>query len=282
VTATRPVRIGAVTIGGGAPLALIGGPCAIENEKHALMMAERLQRVTAAAGVPFIYKSSYDKANRSSIHAYRGPGLVEGLRILRKVKDETGLGLLSDVHDVSEVAPAAAVLDVLQVPAFLCRQTDLIVACARSGRPVNVKKGQFVAPRDMINVVEKVRASGSEDLLLTERGSSFGYNNLVVDFRGLPIMRSFGYPVVFDATHSVQLPGGQGDRSGGERQYVQALARAAVAVGVDALFMEIHEDPDRTLDDGRPLSDGPNMLRLDDLPRLLDEIRAIAAGPGRG
>jgi 2-dehydro-3-deoxyphosphooctonate aldolase (KDO 8-P synthase) len=281
VTATRPVRIGAVTIGGGAPLALIGGPCAIENEKHALMMAERLQRVTATAGVPFIYKSSYDKANRSSIHAYRGPGLVEGLRILQKVKDETGLGLLSDVHDVSEVAPAAAVLDVLQVPAFLCRQTDLIVACARSGRPVNVKKGQFVAPRDMVNVVEKVRASGGEDLLLTERGTSFGYNNLVVDFRGLPIMRSFGYPVVFDATHSVQLPGGQGDRSGGERQYVQALARAAVAVGIDALFMEIHEDPDRTLDDGRPLSDGPNMLRLDDLPRLLDEIRAIAAGPGR-
>jgi 2-dehydro-3-deoxyphosphooctonate aldolase (KDO 8-P synthase) len=281
VTATRPVRIGAVTIGGGAPLALIGGPCAIENEKHALMMAERLQRVTATAGVPFIYKSSYDKANRSSIHAYRGPGLVEGLRILQKVKDETGLGLLSDVHDVSEVAPAAAVLDVLQVPAFLCRQTDLIVACARSGRPVNVKKGQFVAPRDMVNVVEKVRASGGEDLLLTERGTSFGYNNLIVDFRGLPIMRSFGYPVVFDATHSVQLPGGQGDHSGGERQYVQALARAAVAVGIDALFMEIHEDPDRTLDDGRPLSDGPNMLRLDDLPRLLDEIRAIAAGPGR-
>ena len=281
MTTTRPVRIGSITIGGGAPLALIGGPCAIENDKHALMMAERLQRVTAAAGVPFIYKSSYDKANRSSVHSYRGPGLVEGLRILQKVKDETGLAVLSDVHDVSEVAPAAAVLDVLQVPAFLCRQTDLIVACARSGRPVNVKKGQFVSPRDMINVVEKVRWAGSEDLLLTERGSSFGYNNLVVDFRGLPIMRGLGYPVVFDATHSVQLPGGQGDRSGGERQYVQALARAAVAVGVDALFMEIHEDPDRTLEDGRPLSDGPNMLRLDDLPRLLDEIRAIAAGPGR-
>jgi 2-dehydro-3-deoxyphosphooctonate aldolase (KDO 8-P synthase) len=281
VTRTRAVRIGAVTIGGGAPLALIGGPCAIENEKHALMVAERLRRMTGDAGVPFIYKSSYDKANRSSIHSYRGPGLVEGLRILQKVKDETGLAVLSDVHDVSEVAPAAQVLDVLQVPAFLCRQTDLIVACARSGRPVNVKKGQFVAPRDMVNVVEKVRASGSEDLLLTERGSSFGYNNLVVDFRGLPIMRGFGYPVVFDATHSVQLPGGQGDRSGGERQYVQALARAAVAVGVDALFMEIHEDPDRTLDDGRPLSDGPNMLRLDDLPRLLDELRAIAAGPAR-
>ena len=281
MTATRPVRIGAVTIGGGAPLALIGGPCAIENEKHALMMAERLQRVTAAAAVPFVYKSSYDKANRSSVHSYRGPGLTEGLRILKKVKEETGLAVLSDVHDVSEVGPAARVLDVLQVPAFLCRQTDLIVACARSGRPVNVKKGQFVAPRDMANVVEKVRWAGSEDLLLTERGSSFGYNNLIVDFRGLPIMRAFGYPVVFDATHSVQLPGGQGDRSGGERQYVQALARAAVAVGVDALFMEIHEDPDRTLEDGRPLSDGPNMLRLDDLPRLLDEIRAIAVGGGR-
>jgi 2-dehydro-3-deoxyphosphooctonate aldolase (KDO 8-P synthase) len=281
VTATRPVRIGAITIGGGAPLALIGGPCAIENEKHALMMAERLQRLTADAAVPFIYKSSYDKANRSSVHSYRGPGLTEGLRILKKVKEETGLAVLSDVHDVSEVAPAAQVLDVLQVPAFLCRQTDLIVACARSGRPVNVKKGQFVAPRDMINVVEKVRSAGNEDLLLTERGSSFGYNNLVVDFRGLPIMRAFGYPVVFDATHSVQLPGGQGDRSGGERQRLQALARAAVAVGIDGLFMEIHEDPDRTLEDGRPLSDGPNMLRLDDLPRLLDEIRAIAAGPGR-
>lgn len=281
MSGTRAVSVGAVTVGGGAPLALIGGPCAIENEKHALMMAERLQRVTAAAGVPFVYKSSYDKANRSSLHGYRGPGLVEGLRILKKVKDETGLAVLSDVHDVSEVTPAAAVLDVLQVPAFLCRQTDLIVACARSGRPVNVKKGQFLAPRDMANVVEKVRASGSEDLLLTERGTSFGYNNLIVDFRGLPIMRSFGYPVIFDATHSVQLPGGQGDRSGGERQYVRALARAAVAVGVDGLFMEIHEDPDRTLDDGRPLSDGPNMLRLDDLPRLLDEIRAIAAGPGR-
>ncbi|HEY7654587.1 MAG TPA: 3-deoxy-8-phosphooctulonate synthase [Methylomirabilota bacterium] len=281
MTATRPVRVGAVTIGGGAPLALIGGPCAIENEKHALMVAERLQRLTAEAGVPFIYKSSYDKANRSSVHSYRGPGLTEGLRILKKVKAETGLAVLSDVHDVSEVAPAAQVLDVLQVPAFLCRQTDLIVACARSGRPVNVKKGQFVAPRDMANVVEKVRSAGSEDLLLTERGSSFGYNNLVVDFRSLPIMRAFGYPVIFDATHSVQLPGGQGDRSGGERQYVQALARAAVAVGIDALFMEIHEDPDRTLEDGRPLSDGPNMLRLDDLPRLLDEIRAIGAGLGR-
>ena len=274
---TTAVQVGPVTIGGGAPLALIGGPCAIENEAHARMTAERLARIASDRGTPFIYKSSYDKANRSSVRSYRGPGLVEGLRILKRVKDETGLPVLSDVHDVSEVAPAAQVLDVLQVPAFLCRQTDLVVACAKSGRPVNVKKGQFVAPRDMINVVEKVRSAGSQDLLLTERGTSFGYNNLVVDFRGLPIMRDLGYPVVFDATHSVQLPGGQGDRSGGERQYVQALARAAVAVGVDALFMEMHEDPDRTLEDGRPLSDGPNMLRLDDLPRLLAELSGIGA-----
>jgi 2-dehydro-3-deoxyphosphooctonate aldolase (KDO 8-P synthase) len=278
---TRAVKIGPVSIGGSGRLALIGGPCAIEDEKHALMVAERLLRITSAAQVPFIYKSSYDKANRSSVHSYRGPGLKEGLRILRRVKEVLGLPVLSDVHDVSEVGPAAEVLDVLQVPAFLCRQTDLILACARSGRPVNVKKGQFLAPRDMQNVVEKVRFAGSDDLLLTERGTSFGYNNLVVDFRSLPIMRAWGYPVVFDATHSVQLPGGHGDRSGGERQYVQALARAAVAVGVDALFMEIHEDPDRTLPDGRPLSDGPNMLRLDDLPPLLAELAVIAGGGGR-
>ncbi|HET7874653.1 MAG TPA: 3-deoxy-8-phosphooctulonate synthase [Methylomirabilota bacterium] len=281
MTVTRAVTIGPVIIGGGRPLVLIGGPCAIESEKHALMMAERLQRITSDAAVPFIYKSSYDKANRSSVHSYRGPGLKEGLRVLGRVKEATGLPVLSDVHDVSEVEPAAQVLDVLQVPAFLCRQTDLVVACARSGRPVNVKKGQFLAPRDMANVVEKIRWAGSEDILLTERGTSFGYNNLVVDFRGLPVLRALGYPVVFDATHSVQLPGGAGDRSGGERQYVQALARAAVAVGVDALFMEIHEDPDRTLPDGRALSDGPNMLRLDDLPRLLEELAAIAATLGR-
>jgi 2-dehydro-3-deoxyphosphooctonate aldolase (KDO 8-P synthase) len=277
---TRPVTIAGLTIGGGAPLALIGGPCAIEDERHTLMMAERLQRMTADARVPFIYKSSYDKANRSSVHSYRGPGLKEGLRILARVKEATGLPVLSDVHDVAEVEPAAEVLDVLQVPAFLCRQTDLLLACGRTRRPVNVKKGQFMAPRDMGNVVEKIRSTGNEAILLTERGTSFGYNNLVVDFRGLPIMRGFGYPVVFDATHSVQLPGGAGDRSGGERQYVQALARASVSVGVDALFMEIHEDPDRTLPDGRPLSDGPNMLRLDDLPRLLDEILAIASSLG--
>lgn len=279
--ATRPVTVAGVTIGGGAPLALIGGPCAIEDERHALMMAERLRRMTAAARVPFIYKSSYDKANRSSVHSYRGPGLKEGLRILARVKETSGLPVLSDVHDVSEVGPAAEVLDVLQVPAFLCRQTDLLLACGATRKPVNVKKGQFLAPRDMGNVVDKIRSTGNEAILLTERGTSFGYNNLVVDFRGLPIMRAFGYPVIFDATHSVQLPGGAGDRSGGERQYVQALARAAISVGVDALFMEIHEDPDRTMPDGRPLSDGPNMLRLDDLPRLLDELAAISQGLGK-
>jgi 2-dehydro-3-deoxyphosphooctonate aldolase (KDO 8-P synthase) len=274
---TRTVWIGPLPVGGGHPMLLIGGPCAIESETHALMTAERLARIAGDRKVPFVYKSSYDKANRSSVNSYRGPGLIEGLRILRRVKETLGLPVLSDVHQVSEVDPAAEVLDVIQIPAFLCRQTDLILAAAATGKPVNVKKGQFVAPRDMKNVVDKILSKGNEGILLTERGTSFGYNNLVVDMRGLADMRAFGYPVVFDATHSVQLPGGAGDRSGGERQYVPALARAATAVGIDALFMEMHEDPDRTLPDGRPLSDGPNMLRIDDLPRLLDELTGIAA-----
>jgi len=269
------VQIGGVAIGDGAPLALIGGPCAIENEKHALMTAERLAGIAAEQKVGFIYKSSYDKANRSSVKSYRGPGLVEGLRILRKVRDTVGVPVLSDVHQVSEVEPAAEVLDVLQIPAFLCRQTDLILAAARTGKPVNVKKGQFAAPRDMKNVVDKVLSAGNRQVLLTERGTTFGYNNLVVDLRGLADMQALGVPVVFDATHSVQLPGGAGDRSAGERVYVPALARAAVAFGVDALFMEMHEDPDRTMADGQPLSDGPNMLRIDDLPRLLEQLRGI-------
>ena len=273
---TREVTISRdVTIGGRRPLALIGGPCAIENEKHALMTAERLVAIAAERKVPFIYKSSYDKANRSSVRSYRGPGLVDGLRILKKVRDAVGVPVLSDIHQVSEVAPAAEVLDVLQIPAFLCRQTDLVLAVAQTGKPINVKKGQFVAPGDMKNVVDKILSKGNESIVLTERGTSFGYHNLVVDMRGLADMRDLGYPVVFDATHSVQLPGGAGDRSGGERKYVPALARAAVAFGVDALFMEMHEDPDRTLADGRPLSDGPNMLRIDDLPRLLDELLTI-------
>ena len=267
--------MGGIRIGGGQPLVLIGGPCAIENEKHALMTAERLTAIAATRRVPFIYKSSYDKANRSSVQSYRGPGLTEGLRILKTVREAVGVPVLSDVHQISEIGPAAEVLDVLQIPAFLCRQTDLLLAAGRAGKPVNVKKGQFVAPRDMGNVVEKILSTGNPEVLLTERGTSFGYNNLVVDFRALADMREIGYPVVFDATHSVQLPGAAGNRSGGERKYVPALARAAVAFGIDALFMEMHEDPDRTLPDGRPLSDGPNMLRIDDLPRLLDEILAI-------
>jgi 2-dehydro-3-deoxyphosphooctonate aldolase (KDO 8-P synthase) len=277
---TAIVRIGSVTIGGGAPLALIGGPCAIENEEHALMTAERLAAIAADRNVGFIYKSSYDKANRSSVRSYRGPGLVEGLRILKKVRDTLRVPVLSDVHDVAEVGPAADVLDVLQIPAFLCRQTDLLVAAGRTGRPVNVKKGQFVAPRDMRHVVDKILSTGNRAILLTERGATFGYNNLVVDMRSLADMRALGVPVVFDATHSVQLPGAAGDRSGGERHYVPALARAAVAFGVDALFMEMHEDPDRTMPDGQPLSDGPNMLRIDELPALLGQLRGIEKALG--
>jgi 2-dehydro-3-deoxyphosphooctonate aldolase (KDO 8-P synthase) len=265
------VAIGRVEVGGAAPLALLAGPCAIESETHALQMAERLVRATCDAGVPFIYKSSYDKANRSAVASYRGPGLAEGLRILDRVRRAFGCPVMSDVHLPSEVEPAAEVLDLLQVPAFLCRQTDLVLACGRSGKAVNVKKGQFLAPWDMANVVTKLRSTGCEDVLLTERGASFGYNNLVVDFRSLAVMRGFGVPVVFDATHSVQLPGGEGTRSGGERRYVTALARAAVAFGVDALFMEVHEDPDRAP------SDGPTMLPLGWLPALLAEVRAIDA-----
>jgi 2-dehydro-3-deoxyphosphooctonate aldolase (KDO 8-P synthase) len=267
--ATRSVPVGPVRIGGGHPLALLAGPCAIENEAHALRTAETLVSIAADAGVPFVYKSSYDKANRSSARSYRGPGLRDGLRILRRVRDTFGCPVLSDVHQPDEVPAAAEVLDLVQVPAFLCRQTDLVLACARSGRPVNVKKGQFLAPWDMRNVVEKLRSEGCEDILLTERGATFGYNNLVVDFRGLRVMQSFGVPVVFDATHSVQLPGGEGTRSGGEREYVEPLARAAVAFGVDAVFMEVHEDPDRAP------SDGPTMLPLARLPRLLQDLCAI-------
>ena len=277
IAPSRVVAVGEIRVGGGHPLVLIGGPCAIENEKHALMTAERLAGIAAGRRVPFIYKSSYDKANRSSIDGYRGPGLREGLRILRRVREAVGVPVLSDVHDVSQVEPAAEVLDVLQVPAFLARQTDLVLAIARTGKVVNVKKPQFVAPEDMAYVVAKIRSTGNAAIILTERGTSFGYHNLVVDMRGLLRMRALGYPIVFDATHSVQLPGARGDRSGGERQFVPALARAAVAVGVDALFMEMHEDPDRTMPDGRPLSDGPNMLRIDDLPALLDQILAIRA-----
>jgi 2-dehydro-3-deoxyphosphooctonate aldolase (KDO 8-P synthase) len=265
----RPVTIGSITIGAGHPLALIGGPCAIESEGFMLNLAARLRDITAKAGVPFIFKSSYDKANRTSIRSYRGPGLQAGLEILQKVKESVGVPVLSDVHAVEEVEPASEVLDVLQIPAFLCRQTDLVVAAAQTGKPVNVKKGQFLAPWDAQNIVEKIRSAGNEAVLLTERGVSFGYNNLVADMRSLVVLRSFGVPVVFDATHSVQLPGGAGTASSGQREFVPYLARAAVATGCDALFMEIHPDPDRAP------SDGPNMLRLDDLPALLAQVTQI-------
>jgi 2-dehydro-3-deoxyphosphooctonate aldolase (KDO 8-P synthase) len=265
----HPVTIGSTTIGTGYPLALICGPCAIEGESFMLDVATRLRDIAAKAGVPFIFKSSYDKANRTSIHSYRGPGLQKGLEILQKIRDVVGVPVLSDVHTVEEVKPAAEVLDVLQIPAFLCRQTDLVVAAARTGKPVNVKKGQFLAPWDTQNIVEKVRSVGNDQVLLTERGASFGYNNLVVDMRSLVVMRSFDVPVVFDATHSVQLPGGAGTASSGQREFVPHLARAAVATGCDALFMEIHPDPDHAP------SDGPNMLRLEDLPALLAQITQI-------
>jgi 2-dehydro-3-deoxyphosphooctonate aldolase (KDO 8-P synthase) len=265
----HPVTVGSIIIGEGHPLVLIGGPCAVEGEAFMLDVAARLRDITAKAGVPFIFKSSYDKANRTSIRSYRGPGLHEGLDILQKIKDTVGVPVLSDVHAVEEVGPVAEVLDVIQIPAFLCRQTDLVVAAARTGRPVNVKKGQFLAPWDTQNIVEKVRAVGNECVLLTERGASFGYNNLVADMRSLVIMRGFGVPVVFDATHSVQLPGGAGTASSGQREFVPHLARAAVGTGCDALFMEIHPDPDHAP------SDGPNMLRLDDLPGLLAQVTQI-------
>jgi len=268
---TTKVRIGGLEIGGGAPLALIAGPCVIESEEVTLRIAERLRQVCRAAGVGLIFKASFDKANRSSIHSYRGPGLEEGLRILARVKQEFGLPLISDIHEVGQVNAAAEVLDLLQIPAFLCRQTDLLVAAAASGLPVNVKKGQFMAPLDMRNVLNKLTEGGAQQVMLTERGSSFGYNNLVVDMRSLALMRDLGPPVVFDATHAVQLPGGAGTTSSGQRQFVSTLSRAAVGAGVDALFWEVHENPDQAL------CDGANSLALQQLPQLLGEVLAIDA-----
>ncbi|BCS53739.1 3-deoxy-8-phosphooctulonate synthase [Geobacter sp. SVR] len=268
---TREIVIGNAKIGGNRPLALIAGPCVIESEEATLRHAERLMAICNGVSMPLIFKASYDKANRTSIGAFRGPGLHEGLRILARVKESLGLPVLSDIHSIEQVAPAAQVLDVLQIPAFLCRQTDLLVAAANSGRVVNVKKGQFLAPWDMKNVAGKLAASGNENIILTERGVSFGYNNLVVDMRSFPVMRSSGYPVVFDATHSVQLPGGQGASSGGQREYVEYLSRAAVATGIDGIFMEVHENPEQAL------CDGPNSIALDDLPALLKTLKAIDA-----
>lgn len=268
---THPVRIGGVTVGGGSPLALIAGPCVIESPERTLAIGREVRRITERLGMPYIFKASFDKANRSSYHSFRGPGLEAGLRILSDIRSELGVPVLSDIHETAQAAAAAEVLDVLQIPAFLCRQTDLLHAAAQTGRPVNVKKGQFLSPAEMRNVAAKLEESGCWSVLLTERGSSFGYNNLVVDMRSLAILRSFGHPVVFDATHSVQLPGGGGDRSAGQREFVPVLARAAAAAGIDALFLEVHDNPDEAL------SDGPNMVPLSELESLLSRVLAVDA-----
>jgi 2-dehydro-3-deoxyphosphooctonate aldolase (KDO 8-P synthase) len=260
-----------VKVGDGQPLLLIGGPCVVESEEFTVRMADEIARVCERLGVSFVFKSSFDKANRTSINSFRGSSMDEGLRVLRAVKERVGVPVLTDVHESYQAEPVAEVADVLQIPAFLCRQTDLLTAAARTGRCVNVKKGQFVAPWEMRHVVAKLEAGGARNILLTERGSSFGYNTLVVDFRSLPQMRALGRPVVFDATHSVQMPGGAGDRSGGQREFVPHLARAAAAVGCDAVFMEIHEDPDNAP------SDGPNMLPLAQLEGVLGEVLAVRA-----
>jgi 2-dehydro-3-deoxyphosphooctonate aldolase (KDO 8-P synthase) len=253
-------------IGHGRPLALIAGPCVIESEEHVRFLADAIRKVAG----PFVFKASFDKANRSSLSSYRGPGLMEGLRILASLRQE-GYAVLTDIHDPSQAEPAAEAADVLQIPAFLCRQTDLLIAAGRTGRVVNIKKGQFVAPEDIRNAAEKVASTGNNNIWLTERGSSFGYHNLVVDMRGLQIMREFGWPVIFDATHSVQIPTGMGSASGGQPQFIPTLARAAVAAGVDGVFMEVHEAPERAL------SDGPNALRLDRLGPLWEKLKAIHA-----
>jgi len=263
------VKVCHIQIGGNSPLVLIAGPCVIESEDLVRRTVEGLEKITSEMNIPFIFKSSYDKANRTSIKSYRGPGLEKGLQILERVKAEFDIPLLVDVHRIEEVESVSKVADILQVPAFLCRQTDLIVSIARTGKPVNVKKGQFLAPWDMRNVIKKIESTGNKNILVTERGTCFGYNNLVVDMKSLPIMRSFGYPVIFDATHSVQKPGGRGTATGGEREYVPFLAQAAVATGIDGLFLEVHPNPDEAL------SDGPNMIRLNRVKELLGKLTKI-------
>jgi 2-dehydro-3-deoxyphosphooctonate aldolase (KDO 8-P synthase) len=266
MTAPRHVHIGNITVGNDRPLALIAGPCVLESRQHAMEMSHALVELTARLGIGLIYKTSFDKANRTSSKSERGLGLEACLPILAEVREKYGCPVLTDVHTAEQCAPVAEAVDVLQIPAFLCRQTDLLVAAAKTKRPMNIKKGQFLAPWDMKNVAKKVSEAGNENILLCERGVSFGYNTLVSDMRALPIMALTGYPVVFDATHSVQQPGGQGDRSGGEREFVPMLARAAVAVGVAAVFMETHQDPDHAP------SDGPNMVKLKDMPALLQSL----------
>ena len=266
---SRPFHIGKLTLGQGQPLFLIAGPCVIESERHTLRMAERLTAATRDLKVPFIFKASYDKANRTSLGSYRGPGLERGLQILARVRRECGVPVLTDVHEISQVRPVAEVCEVIQIPAFLSRQTDLLLEAGRSGAAVNIKKGQFLSPYDVRNAVEKVVSTGNHRILLTERGASFGYNNLVVDFRGLAMMREFGYPVLLDVTHALQLPGGEGFRSGGDPRFIEPLARAGVATGVDGLFMEVHDNP------ARALSDGASALDLRRFKRLIGKLRSL-------
>ena len=268
MTAARHVTVGNVAIGNDLPLALIAGPCALESRAHALETSRALAEMTAKLGIGLIYKTSFDKANRTSISGARGLGMAEGLPILAEVRDTVGIPVVTDVHDAGQCAPVAEAVDMLQIPAFLCRQTDLLLAAGATGRAINVKKGQFLAPWDMKNVARKFVEAGNDNVLLCERGASFGYNTLVSDMRSLPIMAETGFPVVFDATHSVQQPGGQGTTSGGQRQYVPVLARAAIAIGVAAVFMETHQDPDKAP------SDGPNMVRLKELPGILERLVA--------
>jgi len=270
MNATREIELGKLRLGAGNPLFLIAGPCVIETESHARAMAEKIAKVAADAGLPYIFKASFDKANRSSLKGFRGPGLKEGLRILGKIKSDLKLPILTDIHEASQAAPVADVCDVLQVPAFLARQTDLLIAAGKTGRVINVKKPQFLSPWEMGNVAEKVASTGNEKIILTERGATFGYQNLVVDVRSFPIMQRTGYPVVFDVTHAVQLPGGQGHSSGGQPQFIEPLARAGVAAGVDGIFLETHDNP------AKALSDGPNALPLSQLLALLMKLKGLS------
>jgi 2-dehydro-3-deoxyphosphooctonate aldolase (KDO 8-P synthase) len=267
----RSFMVGKIRVGGGAPLFVIAGPCVIESEKHAMGMAEHLRAAAEDLGIGLIFKASYDKANRSAVSSYRGPGLTEGLRILANIKRQTGLPTLTDVHEVSHVGPAAEVCDMLQIPAFLCRQTDLLIAAGKSSRAVNIKKGQFLSPREIGNAAAKVASTGNDKIILTERGTSFGYQNLVVDMRSFPMMREFGYPIVFDVTHSVQLPGGEGESSGGQPEFIEPLARAGAAIGIDGIFLEVHDHP------AQALSDGTNALPLSDFRPLMRKVMQLSA-----
>jgi 2-dehydro-3-deoxyphosphooctonate aldolase (KDO 8-P synthase) len=266
---TREISAGNIKIGNNNPLAFIAGPCVIESEESALKAARRIKEISDSRNIPVIFKSSFDKANRTSVNSFRGPGIKDGLAILDKIKKETGLAVLSDVHSVDEIERAAEVLDVIQIPAFLCRQTEIVIAAARTGKTVNIKKGQFLAPIDVKNIIDKVLSAGNSNIMITERGTTFGYNNLVVDMRGIPIMQEFGFPVVYDATHSVQLPGGLGSSSGGQREFIETLARSAVAAGCDAVFMEVHENPDEAP------CDGPNMLPIEEFSLLAERLTEL-------